>query len=162
MDRSIPIDFILNKKKPTWRQVSLGVEEGWLEFNSVIKFAEILVSEGDYRTEVLDIASITDTSSSIANELFILSKNEQENNQEERMYWLRIILAWIYENKEKFDDPLGIVEGLYADFDYPDEIRNLVRYNEAEAGYRPQDFSSQENTERLLGLWKKYIDNQYN
>ena len=46
------------------------------------------------------------------------------------MTWLRLLLAWIYENRSVLADPFDLVERLYADFSYPEEIRHLVRYSE--------------------------------
>jgi len=161
MKRNIPIDFILGKQKPTWEQVSLGLAEGWLEHRDVIKFAEKLVAEGDSRIEVLDVASITDVSDSFVSELTVLVEQEQKDEQLSRIYWLRVILAWVYESRNKFDDPLSIVEELYADFEYPEEIRNLVRYNEPSDGYRPQDYSVKENELRLMGLWNRYLESVF-
>jgi len=161
MKRNISINFILDKQKPTWSQVSLGLDEGWLKHSDVIYFAERLVSEGDVREETLEIASTTDVNSSLAKEITSLVQQESEEEQMVRLYWLRIILAWVYENRLEFEDPLSIVEGVYADFGYPEEIRNIIRYNEPTDGYRPQDHGQQENDMRLVELWKRYLESVF-
>ena len=48
--------------------------------------------------------------------------------------WLYLALAWLLERATSTADPLGIVEMLYADFGYPEEIKGLVRWMPAEPG----------------------------
>jgi hypothetical protein len=74
--------------------------------------------------------------------------------------WLYLLLKWLYENKYRFDDPLGIVEEIYADFDYPAEIEGFIRY-------MPIDNSNEElydsidqpikNSERLMKKWLIFL-----
>ena len=40
---------------------------------------------------------------------------------------MRLLMAWAYEHRAAYEDPLEIVEEIYANFDYPKEIRHLVR-----------------------------------
>jgi hypothetical protein len=42
--------------------------------------------------------------------------------------WIFLLLSFLFEHQENYDDPLEIVEELYADFNYPEEISSLVRY----------------------------------
>lgn len=39
-----------------------------------------------------------------------------------------ILLHWVFEHKEYYEDPLREVEFIYADFDFPKSIVNFVRY----------------------------------
>lgn len=39
-----------------------------------------------------------------------------------------LIFLWVFINRDKYQDPLGVVEELYADFDYPESIASIVRY----------------------------------
>lgn len=71
---------------------------------------------------------------------------------------MRIILSWIFENKDNIQDPLMLVEKIYADFDYPEEIYDLIRYNVPKDGCRPQDYSKKENTQRLMKKFKNYCN----
>ncbi|HET6249110.1 MAG TPA: DUF2247 family protein [Tepidisphaeraceae bacterium] len=68
--------------------------------------------------------------------------------------WLCIVLSWLYENRATLQDPLGIVEELYADFDYPAEIAPLVRYMPS---HEPSLGSIKENEERIFSRWHQYI-----
>ena len=60
------------------------------------------------------------------------------NDTEIQESWLYAILTWVYEHRDKLPDPLGIVEELYADFDYPPEISSFVRYMPPSDNYEPK------------------------
>ena len=36
--------------------------------------------------------------------------------------WLYLLLKHVYEHRKNFDDPLGEVEILHADFGYPEDV----------------------------------------
>jgi hypothetical protein len=42
--------------------------------------------------------------------------------------WLYLELKAAYERRSDFVDPLGVVEEIYGDFEYPSAIQGFVRY----------------------------------
>jgi len=42
--------------------------------------------------------------------------------------WLYLVLAWLFEHRAEFEEPLSQVEVVYSDFDYPASIEGFVRY----------------------------------
>jgi hypothetical protein len=48
--------------------------------------------------------------------------------------WLFLALAWLHEHRSDYLEPLEVIEMLYADFDYPDEMAGLVRFMPAPPG----------------------------
>jgi hypothetical protein len=73
--------------------------------------------------------------------------------------WLFLALAWLFEHRDEYDDPLEMVEAIYAQFDYPHEIEQFVRYiPTAESVYDAGAHSHEENISRLFTLWREYID----
>ncbi|EPH9348967.1 TPA: DUF2247 family protein, partial [Neisseria gonorrhoeae] len=73
--------------------------------------------------------------------------------------WLYILLNDVFHRKEEFEDPLGEVEKIYADFDYPEEIESFVRYMPPKDGYIPSNHSYEENIARLYSHWEHYLNN---
>ena len=83
------------------------------------------------------------------------------NEERERIAkdkWLYLSLASLFENKEYMDDPLSVVEDIYADFEYPPEIQSFVRYMPATDNYAPRDHTAEENNERLMGLFEAFLN----
>ncbi len=83
-----------------------------------------------------------------------LEKMTPHAKREALMTWLRILVAWIFENKEDFPDPFDVIEQIYADFGYPEEIRHLVRYNAPDDGDSVEEYGMP----RMMRLWKEYCD----
>ena len=42
--------------------------------------------------------------------------------------WLYLLLFWIYENRDVYEDPFQVVEQVYAEFSYPRSMEPFVRY----------------------------------
>lgn len=74
-----------------------------------------------------------------------------------RKIWLYLILRWLFENRERAADPFALVDELYSDFDYPDEIAPFVRYMPPEDGYDPSKHSETENYDHMLQQWRDYL-----
>lgn len=66
---------------------------------------------------------------------------------------LFIILSWLYENKNKYDDPLQMVEVIYADFDYSTKIEKFIKY-------MPSKDRNKSGIEQLYFNWKEYLKNE--
>lgn len=66
-------------------------------------------------------------------------------------------MKWVFENKEHYADPFEVVETIYADFDYPEEISQFVRYMPSNQPLLDLvDF----NKERLYKNWSDYLEKQ--
>lgn len=77
------------------------------------------------------------------------SLDVEKDEQKIKHLWLYLILAWLFENRHKISDPLGEIEKLYADFNYPEEIQGLVRYMPAEDGPVGE--------EGIISRWREYV-----
>ncbi len=59
--------------------------------------------------------------------------------------WLYIILLDLFNKRKELDDPLGRVEEIYENFDYPEEIESFVRYMPVSDDYDPSKHTNDEN-----------------
>jgi hypothetical protein len=151
ISRTVPLSFIMPRHELTRGEFLIGLAEGWLDPHDV--FVNSNLPELEYvKSEDLPYPI----------DLIRLIKNAQnvdlQSNEEKRLSWLRILLGWIFQNRENLDDPLLFVEQLYSGFNYPDEIYSLVRFNVPNDGYRPQDHSAERNRARLMKKWKEYCN----
>lgn len=159
MKRAIPIEYIRPRHDLTWSEIELGLREGWLSSEDVIAFAASAHQEGAAAVENSEIAAISpEEPDRLLNVVGALAAREGSTQDAIRIAWLRILVAWVYDNRTRFPNPLGILEGLYADFDYPDEIHHLIPFNVPSDGYRPQDHTHEENIARLMSMWGEYVD----
>ncbi|CAH0066461.1 hypothetical protein ARC63_03895 [Stenotrophomonas geniculata ATCC 19374 = JCM 13324] len=97
-----------------------------------------------------------DERNSVAAQLAAFDKNSNEDEIFRR--WLVAFLADAYAKRDEIADPLGEVERIYADFDYPESLESFVRYMPASDGYDPAAHSHEQNVARLFENWKRYLD----
>lgn len=156
----IPANFVDSLLQLTWCDVKWGYENKLINFDLVIIKAEKIVTSGNYSKEELELSFTLkneyDNDSSFPDNL-CLSTNEDEII-ESREKWLYLTLSWLWINRDKFNDPLSEVEKIYADFEYPVEIEGFIRYMPPIDDYDPSMYSQEENTNRLMNIWKKYLD----
>lgn len=149
MNFQIPSTFIKARARLTWREVELGLQNRWLADETPIDLAIDRVTTGDNSPDALELASL------LPNEKYkvieIVRRLAASDPQYSPKKWLFLLLAWLYEQRDVVEDALGMVEQLYADFDYPDEIASFVRY------MPPKDPSRVGNS-YLMDAWKRYLD----
>jgi hypothetical protein len=84
----------------------------------------------------------------------LAAREPEETLSELRAKWLCVVLAWIFEHRNEYADPLRAVEEVYADFDYPARIASFVRYMPSD----DPDLGSRElNEARLYEKWQSYL-----
>ncbi|MNR35836.1 hypothetical protein D3C85_1537050 [compost metagenome] len=89
---------------------------------------------------------------------FLADQEGGRHDLDSQNKWLFIALKWLFENKDDISDPLGVVELIYEDFDFPLEMENFVRYMPPQDGYKPEEHSAQQNIERIFYNWHNYLE----
>ncbi|MFZ5637844.1 MAG: DUF2247 family protein [Pseudomonadota bacterium] len=151
ISREVPYSFISARHKLSWIALILGLQEGWLSKQDALENCASL--------DIPDEARLPEGPCSAEDFLAYLKENASLDSaqiSDARLSWLRILMAWIFENRNEMNDPLACVEQLYADFGYPDEIYDLVRFNVPSGEYRPQDHTIQQNHDRFMKMWELY------
>lgn len=67
--------------------------------------------------------------------------------------WTFLELKAAYDLRNRLRDPLGVVEEIYAEFDYPEPIAAFVRYMPPPPGARVGE-------EALYERWSRYLTNE--
>lgn len=149
MNIKIPSTFIKAHAHLTWREAEFGLQNCWLTDETLIALAIDRVTAGDYSRDTMDLASVLPNEKYKVRDIVRRLAASDPGYSPEK--WLFLLLAWLYEHRDVVEDALGLVEQLYADFDYPDEIASFVRY------MPPQDPSRVGNS-YLMEAWKRYLD----
>jgi len=156
----VPANYILSKARFCWREIEWAYQHGMFglamlvdlakqkEQNQVIE-SELSSLDKDHQWKAPELLSAL-----VQNESQIAEQSIVEK-------WLYVILAYIYDHQDKFEDPLTKVEEIYADFNHPKEIASFVGYMpSSDTTYRPEEHSLEENTERIFKNWKEYLDRE--
>lgn len=147
-------NFISSIVRLTWNDILYGIETGFFSDEIAIKHAIAEIVEEDNPSDiVMEIASLFD-GESIHPFIDELASKEIKQNDLMKEKLLYVLLKLLFENRGQHIDPFGIIEQIYADFDYPESISKFVRYMPVEEG------NSSVGENYLLDHWKKYLENQ--
>jgi hypothetical protein len=136
----------------SWRELFFGLEKGYIDGKELSEYVcDALKSTSP--PEAFELASLEPQENHLAR-ILLKSLNEKYSSTEldPTKPWILLLLSYLFEHKEKYDDPLGIVEQLYADFDYPEEIAPLVRYMPLPEGVEGSE-------DLLLQNWRTALSN---
>lgn len=156
----VPNSFIYNCMRLCWRDVLWGYERKLVDWKFVVEIADFYVSNGSANPLEVDLIFLGELDiQEIEIKLHFLVEQEEELlGLDSKKKWLFIALKWLFENKDRVADPLGEVEMIYEDFDFPLEIESFVRYMPPQDGYKPEEHTAQENIERIFCNWQSYLE----
>ena len=126
--------YFSNLVKLNWNDILFAIENRYLMHNSAIEHAELkLINDPDSSQEVLDLVCLTPKEAMLSNSIYpyinkladVVDDSEKAKSKDKIMY---VLLNWIFENQETFDDPFKVIEVVYSDFDYPKSIVNFIGY----------------------------------
>jgi hypothetical protein len=136
--------------------VKWGFEQGWLRASTVIDWAVREVNDGDDDAFMLEIASLLRADVDELPGVFaqLDSPDHIHDPRESARRWLYLQLKAAYERRHDLSDPLGVVEEIYADFDYPPTIEHFVRYMPLQPGDEPGEAA-------LVERWASFLRDEH-
>lgn len=152
---SVPYEYVSSKTSLTWQEVLYALERRIFTLGSVLEYSfEILRKTDQHDDLLIELAYADDEveAKTKIEEILVLNKIAPVQGIEDK--WLYIVLSWLYQNRDKYEDPLQEVEVIYSFFDYPEEITSFVRYMPTN---HPTSGDSKENIEALYDCWEKYL-----
>jgi len=137
-----------------WREIKFGLDHQFIKPKVALEKADDDLTLGNVSKDILALADLKDSESSI-NFVTNLAKNEQPcTDQDIRQKWIYLILAWLFENRIQFVDPLTMVEEIYALFDYPREMEPFIRYMPMQGTNLG---NKEQNEARMFEHWGNYL-----
>ena len=132
----LPPTFVVERALPTAEELAYGYEEGFLSRAGVVALALAKLEAGLALTPPEERAALllSDEFDAVDDLMEDLQVGSEPRERRAR-FWLFMVLAWVLARRDQFDDPLGVVELVYADFEYPDEIQGLVRFMPLQPGH---------------------------
>ncbi|MDA3798974.1 MAG: DUF2247 family protein [Kiritimatiellae bacterium] len=150
----IPFEFLRQHALMSWQDIKFGLDHQFIKPKVAIdKAIEMLSTIENNAIEEIELAGLSE-SDSVTKLVNQLAAKEVNQNDCIKSKWLYLLLEWFFVNKLFINDPLGGVEKIYDDFDYPEEITAFVRYMPMVG----EDLGSKElNEARLYEYWNVYL-----
>ncbi|HWM99540.1 MAG TPA: DUF2247 family protein, partial [Streptosporangiaceae bacterium] len=149
--------FVLAEDVPmTAEDLGYGFGRGFLNAADVVALATHEVGSRRADDDVLmALASLLrDETGRVPEVLELLDDPERVHDpRESARKWLYLQLKAAYDERERLNAPLGVVEEIYADFDYPPAVASFVRYMPLRPGDEP-------GTGPLMDRWRDYLDSE--
>ena len=155
----------IRKSALTWQGLRWGLAQGYISRADILRYASDRLKEDSTDLEYELYQCKPDHTYRIDGILAELAQHEDSpelanpdpgSTDPRHALWLYLLLKHVYEHRKNFDDPLGEVEILHADFGYPEDVTPFVRYMPA-TDYDPSTYTRQENIDRLYALWEAYL-----
>jgi hypothetical protein len=151
----LPASFVVRRVALTPEELAYGYRQGWLGDRDVIEIALAALKSGASLTageEELALL-LSDEVERVPRLVEQLAPPVEVDDPNTRPVWVFLVLAWLYDHRFESDDPLGVVELVYADFGYPEEIEGLVRF-------LPEESGTGSGVEEVLRRWQKFVSSK--
>ncbi len=134
-----------------------GLDRFFIKERTVIEIAVAEISRGSSDSLLYELAVLLQVEVDRIPEIFkgLDFPGRFDDPRDSARKWLYLQLKAAYLQRAQLKDPLGAVEEIYADFDYPPEIARLVRYMPVS---RP---SEAVGVGGLLQNWARFLDEEH-
>ncbi len=153
-----PLSYAMNLVELNWNDIYFAYINGFINSFDVIYFANDAIEKGSTNEIVFDLAYLN--ANSITKEALIydyflklIKPNRDDETKDKLLY---VILHFLYDKRNLFEDPFQAIEVVYADFSYPKKIQSFVRF----MPFAKKSNSNLSEDERLNKNWKMYLQEQ--
>ncbi|MGJ5817975.1 DUF2247 family protein [Paludibaculum fermentans] len=152
----IPVELSRSIVPLTWPEIVWAYEMGILGWRGLAECAKARLDSVLDDKVLMDLAYLTKQDSGSAGDLArcLADRSGPVNESIAKQKWMYILLRWLHEHRSEFPNILDIIELIYADFGYPDEIQGLVNWMPASEPVLPgEPFGT-----RAERLWREYLE----
>lgn len=151
----IPFGYIeRHVGQPTWHDILFGPSNGLADPSAARALAIRDLERDDAPPVLLDLADASEGESIRAAVETMAALEPERASADAKRKWLYLTLSWLFDHRRELRDPLGMVEVVYAEFDYPPAVAPFVRY----MPIKQPDLGSRELGEaRLLENWCRFL-----
>ena len=151
--------FVVENAQLTWPEIAWGYGMGLVGWHALSELAQaaLRLTPDNQDENLLRLAHLTKEEASVAGEFAraMTANGPKLDEITARKKWAYLLLKRVYEKKSEVAYPLGLVEHVYADFDYPEELEGFVRWMPA---VEPV-LSPEEGAAMMDQKWQKYLAN---
>ncbi|MFK4235759.1 DUF2247 family protein [Pseudomonas guariconensis] len=135
----------------SWSEIKYGLDRGFLTPLGVVEYAVKSLS-AESSAEQYELACLSgDDADDVRDCVDRIAVRDVQCDRCSEEVWVFLVLLWVLVNRDRYQDPLGVVEGVYADFDYPESVAPIFRY-------MPAVESDLEGDDQLYRKWSSMLE----
>ncbi|MFT3943646.1 MAG: DUF2247 family protein [Ancrocorticia sp.] len=153
----LPPEYTLARVVPTAQELVYGYQQRWVSDDGAVRLGEAQYALGMPQTpSVEEVALLLRDEYYNVERLMYAAAREIEaegsplEGEEPWRVWMFLAFSWALEHRSDYDDLMMILQILWADFGYPLEIRDLIRWVSQWPGEPPV-------IDSLLPQWQDYL-----
>lgn len=125
----LPYDYAKNKLCLNWKIISLGVEMKYFDKKVVMDFAsEQLLYESNQSLIYLICENDNIIDNTTLKDIQILADSANDTKENAKNKLLYLVLSYLYDNRNRIEDFLCVVDIVYDDFRFPKIISKQIDY----------------------------------
>ena len=153
----ISYDFIRERVRLSWGEVLFGLIEELIDPAAPSLLAADMVNDDTDDAALIELAGLSTKEDPEPCVRKLAERPADQASSDGPAKWLYLVLAWIFEHRREYPDPLRAVAAVYADFGYPKQIVSFVHYMPMDG---PDLGSRARNEARLYDRWQRYLQNE--
>ena len=157
----VPGKFALKIATLKWGEIQWGYDHGIFAWFDIVDIAQIKQQEscGIEQCRLVEELSTVGKQNiwQVSDTVKKLSELEPVPDDVSKQKFLYICLAWIFENRDKMEEPFAAVDLIYADFDYPEEIESFVSYMPVDSHRSNANQTLPGSQGRIHANWLQYL-----
>ncbi len=151
LDVKLAAAFVAPRAVLTPAELRWGYEHGLLASEELIRLVTEYLARGiSLSPSEMDLAALLADDVAEVPTLAKRLERGSASDAELRRVWAYLLADCVYQNRSRLRDPHHVLEQLYADLDYPEEWRSLIRWMPAEPG-------QQRGMAALDERWRAYV-----
>jgi hypothetical protein len=130
LEFKVPASFLVERwGLPTAAEIGYGFRMGWIRRTDVVDLALEKYEAGvPISSTEQDLALLLSEDYDRVDEWAQVLEISDQPVERRARYWAFAILAWLWERRSEFRDPFRLIDLVYAEFEYPEEIAPLARF----------------------------------
>jgi hypothetical protein len=150
----IPSSFIVDKTLLSLSELRWAFDNAVIGAQTVVDVAKsMLARAGDGSNIVMRLAAVTHAGLPELREILLVVPLDEGEVDVIRRKWVWLVLSWLYEHHRDDDDVLDKIDGLYADFGYPQE---MVAFGPYAPAYQNKGDPVLQR-EAVISEWRQYL-----
>ena len=158
------VEYVMNGVALDWADVLWAYTGGFIGWRMPIDIANFRLDRGLLENDLeIELAAVGKDNDFMVRQLLEeLARGDCQSEERSMRKWLFLAVKRAYENRDLMSDPYAVIDEIYADFGYPDEIRHLTTFMPAADNYVPHLYTAEENRIHALRNWPAYLENAPN